>query len=346
MWDDLKLMLSGRLRPLTIILNGSVIQHLEYNQSPKSPFAWRLQQRDFDPPHYPPSTSLATHGHFDALSPPKHARITSDTTLLNSPQFQKDELFPVPRRPSAIAMTTITANPNIHLPDDYDESNKGTGFKSFFKWGANSTEQSTTTITTTISDPSPSLSPKAATSLSYMKMAPTMIDTTSANAGGLGPSGPMSAHSILSFAPSTLGSIEAIEEEVRAISADLAASIRREMDLEDLVDRLQAEAQERGGSGRRTSDYFSDAGTPVRILDLETKPEIDTDKVVRKAEQDMAQLRLDMLVKVQEERDKRRVLESHVKDLEDQAVKVTHSTFPRVLAGRFCLLYFFCLWSI
>lgn len=93
------------------------------------------------------------------------------------------------------------------------------------------------------------------------------------------------------------------------------------MDLEDLIERLQAEAAERGSNGRRTSDYFSDAGTPVRILDADNKdPEVE--KVVRRAEQEKAQLRLDMLGKVQEERERRRAAESHARELEELVAKV------------------------
>lgn len=129
--------------------------------------------------------------------------------------------------------------------------------------------------------------------------------------------------------PLTPTSVEAIEEEVRIVSADLAASIRREMDLEDLVERLQSEAAERNseGGGRRTSDYFSDAGTPVRLLDLDVKPDYDIEKMMRKAEQEKAQLRLEMFGKVQDERERRKVLEAHARDLEDKIAQVA-SRYP------------------
>lgn len=116
-------------------------------------------------------------------------------------------------------------------------------------------------------------------------------------------------------------SLEAIEAEVRAVAEELASSVRREMDLEDLVEQLRAEASERGEPGRRTSDYFSDAGTPARILDTDNK-ELDAEKMVRKVEQQKAQLRLDMLEKVQEERERRRAAEAQLKELEDLVNKV------------------------
>jgi len=91
------------------------------------------------------------------------------------------------------------------------------------------------------------------------------------------------------------------------------------MDLEDLVERLQSEAT---SNGRRTSDYFSDAGTPVRHLDNDGK-NMDAERMVRKVEQEKAQLRLDMLEKVQEEREIRRTVEAQVKELEDLVSRVT-----------------------
>jgi hypothetical protein len=153
------------------------------------------------------------------------------------------------------------------------------------------------------------------------KFIPPAIDVPLANA--VPPTPGMFSDSDNLFLPSTpaLSSVDAIEQEVRDVSADLAASIRREMDLEDLIERLQAEAAERGGNGRRTSDYFSDAGTPVRILDADNK-DPDVEKLVRKVEQQKAQLRLDMLGKVQEERDKRRAVELQVKELEEIVAKV------------------------
>lgn len=106
------------------------------------------------------------------------------------------------------------------------------------------------------------------------------------------------------------------------VSADLAASIRREMDLEDLVERLQAEAAERNGEEKRTSDYFSDAGSSTRYLDIETKVEVDVEKLTRKAEQEKSQVRVELLGKIQEERQQRKVMESRVKDLEEQVARV------------------------
>ena len=116
-----------------------------------------------------------------------------------------------------------------------------------------------------------------------------------------------------------------MEDELRQISSELASSIRREMDLEDLVDRLQAEANAPPGGGRRTSDYFSDSGnSSVRALsDSESKHD-EMEKSQRKMEQQKAQLQLDLTQRVQEERTKRKVLESQVRSLEQQVQRVSH----------------------
>jgi hypothetical protein len=116
-----------------------------------------------------------------------------------------------------------------------------------------------------------------------------------------------------------------MEKELQEISAELAASIRREMDLEDLVDRLQAEAQNPTAAGRRTSDYFSDSGTSsVKYGDVDSKQE-ELDRLIRKTEQDKAQMRLELTDKVQDERSRRKYLEAQIRGLEGKASHVRTS---------------------
>ena len=76
--------------------------------------------------------------------------------------------------------------------------------------------------------------------------------------------------------PMTPGSpsVSALEQELRDVSSDLAFSIRREMDLEDVIARLQDEIARFGGDGKRhtrvrTSDYFSEKSLspPLRATD-------------------------------------------------------------------------------
>ncbi|KAJ5950987.1 uncharacterized protein N7479_009400 [Penicillium vulpinum] len=112
-----------------------------------------------------------------------------------------------------------------------------------------------------------------------------------------------------------LSKMTEIENELREISSELAGSIRREMDLEDLVERLQSEGPD---VNRRTSDYFSDSGTSsVRYASDSGKSE-DIEKIRRAAEQERAQLKVELSQKLQEERFQRLASESHVQILESQ----------------------------
>jgi len=112
-----------------------------------------------------------------------------------------------------------------------------------------------------------------------------------------------------------------MEKELKDISSELASSIRREMDLEDLVERLQGEAQ--SSPNKRNSDYFSDSGTSsVRYGDSDSKQD-DLDRMIRKTEQEKAQIRLELTQKVQDERTRRKQLESQIRKLEERASHVS-----------------------
>ena len=116
-----------------------------------------------------------------------------------------------------------------------------------------------------------------------------------------------------------------MEEELREVSSELAGSIRRELELEDLVDRLQLEAQQGPELSRRTSDYFSDSGTSSIRYPLSEgngKTE-DVARVKRTSEQEKAQFKLNMSQKLQDERARRKVLEFHVQQLGEQVQNVS-----------------------
>ena len=129
--------------------------------------------------------------------------------------------------------------------------------------------------------------------------------------------------------PLTPGADGDIEDELRTISSDLASSIGRELELEELVEKLQMQLESSGtlsAQNRRTSDYFSDAGTSANTysLDQETsKAEVDYGRIIRKGEQEKAQLRLEMVQKVQEERDKRKQMVGQLRQMESQLEKVS-----------------------
>jgi hypothetical protein len=115
-----------------------------------------------------------------------------------------------------------------------------------------------------------------------------------------------------------------MEKELKDISAELAASIRREMDLEDLVERLQADAQNpTSAAGKRTSDYFSDSGTSsVKYGESDSRQD-ELDRMMRKTELEKAQMRLELTDKVQDERQRRKELESQIRSLEEKAAHVS-----------------------
>ncbi|KAK4508461.1 hypothetical protein PRZ48_002200 [Zasmidium cellare] len=117
--------------------------------------------------------------------------------------------------------------------------------------------------------------------------------------------------------------VRELERELQHISQELAASIRREMELEDELDRVRIELPNIPQSElslRRSSDYFSDSGassTKFPITDVDAKLE-SMDKQVRKAEQEKANLKVEMASRLQTELSRRRDLEELVQNLEDQ----------------------------
>lgn len=113
--------------------------------------------------------------------------------------------------------------------------------------------------------------------------------------------------------------IEEMEDELKAISAELASSIRREMDLEDLVDRMQGEINNPQAPSKRTSDYFSDSGySSAKFSEYDASKE-EIAQVQRRAEQEKAQIRLELTEKLSDERTKRKVLDQQIKELAHKA---------------------------
>ncbi|KAI0141846.1 hypothetical protein GGR57DRAFT_486549 [Xylariaceae sp. FL1272] len=117
--------------------------------------------------------------------------------------------------------------------------------------------------------------------------------------------------------------IDEMEDELKAISAELAASIRREMDLEDLVDRLQAEKENPTTAGnKRTSDYFSDSGySSAKLSEYEQSRE-EIERIQRRSEQEKAQLRLELTNKLQDERLRRQQMDEQIRELSAKASQI------------------------
>lgn len=222
-----------------------------------------------------------------------------------------------------------TASINKALPKSPGASKLG----SFFGWGGNtSPDSSTTTFSAQERAYSPLPSPSSpqssfarAVSTSSGRHIPVGIDIPKANANEEG----YFSDSYLQIPPATPEStthVDEMEDELKIITAELATSIRREMELEDLVERMQSEAQT-SQAGRRTSDYFSDSGTSSTKYGSEHDARTDElDKLQRKTERDKAQIRLELTEKVNEERSRRKVLETQIRSLEEKASQVSAQT--------------------
>lgn len=193
---------------------------------------------------------------------------------------------------------------------------------SFFGWKGNGNnspiaESSPTTIS---ERSSPAQSPNGTSLSSFqssVKHMPTAIDVPKANASTLFAAGYQNPP----LTPAMSVQIEEMEEELREISVELASSIRREMELEDQVDRLQTEGPGALERDRRTSDYYSDSGTSS-VREPEAGAGAGVDKLKRQSEQEKAQWRLDLSQKLQEERGRRRALEDHIRSLEEHIQNV------------------------
>ena len=120
----------------------------------------------------------------------------------------------------------------------------------------------------------------------------------------------------------TAAQIEEMEDELKAISVELASSIRREMDLEDLVDRLQEQITNPQAPGKRSSDYFSDSGySSAKIGDYDQSRE-EVEKIQRRSEQEKASIRLELTNKLQDERSKRKALDDQIRELAEKAAQI------------------------
>lgn len=198
----------------------------------------------------------------------------------------------------------------------------------FFGWKSSPQNKSAgvESPTTTFSDrsvspgPSPRLEKVRTNSPGATMAAPARLDIPRANSDARffeSPDTPMDVGT-----PPMGNHVQELERELSHISAELAGSIRREMDLEDEIDRLKQEMSSMPPSelSRRGSDYFSDSGAgSVRypISDPDAKVE-EVERLRRKAEQDKAQMKLDIAAKLQSELARRRELEVVVQQLEDQ----------------------------
>ncbi|KAK7528579.1 uncharacterized protein IWZ02DRAFT_504517 [Phyllosticta citriasiana] len=195
-------------------------------------------------------------------------------------------------------------------------------FKKFFGWkpASHNVGDSPTTSFSEISN-SPGASPN------MNKKGPSSLDVTAANAAAQSSFFTVPGTPLFSSSPSVNAHVEELEKELRDVSVELAESIRRELDLEDELERTKTDNPPPVGSdaNRRTSDYFSDSGASSAkfpIGDTESKIEA-LQKLRRKAEQEKAQARAEAAQRLQDELRRRSDLEAQVQSLEEQ---VQHGT--------------------
>lgn len=215
---------------------------------------------------------------------------------------------------------------NKPLPKSPPPSSK---FGTFFGW-----DQSPTSASTVFSDkdgfspiPSP-YSSKPTTDYNYntaddASARPKPQNPSEANEAEESPLDYCEAYlhtpSLPSHTPSTSFEVEEMEDELKAISAELASSIRREMDLEDLVDRLQDQVNNPQAPGKRTSDYFSDSGYSSAKFSEYDHAKDEISQIQRRAEQEKAQITLELTQKLQDERDRRKKLDQQILELSQKA---------------------------
>ncbi|KAJ5310047.1 uncharacterized protein N7443_002508 [Penicillium atrosanguineum] len=249
------------------------------------------------------------------IGTPLHSRLVSEPfiPILRSP--------PTQRRATSMALQPhMNRPPPLHIDidqrsmsmsSDRQPKTPGNKISSFFGWKGNTaTSPGGESSSTEISDSGRSPMPSPMPPLHNVPMKPQS------------PYDPKGPGSVPQRTPSLASAHEKIfvskmadlENELREISSELAGSIRREMELEDLIERLQQEGPD---INRRTSDYFSDSGTSSVRYAPEIKAE-DIEKIKRAAEQERAQIKVELSQKLQEERIQRTASESHVQILENQ----------------------------
>ncbi|TDZ34882.1 hypothetical protein C8035_v010067 [Colletotrichum spinosum] len=254
------------------------------------------------------ATAKPTPPHLN-LQHNRHDQSQTVTTVLE---------LPISLTPSTFA----TPTPSLNKP--LPKSPGSSKISNFFGWGQ-SPSPSTTEFSslsspfasprrTTLTDDTP-----LTTGVPSLLPEPSKRNATPTNALGYCESH-LHTPPTSSLAPSI--QIEEMEDELKAISAELASSIRREMDLEDLVDRLQAEVNNPSAPGKRTSDYFSDSGySSAKFSDYDQNKE-EIEKIQRRAEQEKASMRLELTNKLQDERTRRNQLDQQIKELADKASRI------------------------
>lgn len=214
-----------------------------------------------------------------------------------------------------------TPAPKLDKPLPKSPGGQTSPFATLFSWGANTNNGDFSPIP---SPETPSRRGGLVDDPSRPPPANSLPKDPKTNAAVANPLGYCETH--LSTPPPLAGSpyihIEEMEDELKAISSELAASIRREIDLEDLVDRLQDQANNAQAGGKRTSDYFSDSGYSSAKLSDYDQSRDEVEKIQRRSEQEKASIRLELTNKLQDERAKIKSLDQQVKELAERASRI------------------------
>ncbi|KAL1966473.1 hypothetical protein VTN77DRAFT_4395 [Rasamsonia byssochlamydoides] len=275
---------------------------------------------------FPPSWEIRREENDRHISngTPSHSRLASEPVI---PVLKS--LPPLNHRSEAMALQPPLSRPpplNIDAnsrrmsssSDPKPPKTPGSKITSFFGWKTTSSpgaESSSTEISDAGRSPLPSPLPQAFPNSPYArKSIPVSVDSSHVN--GFANPGRNGSLSAPSGDPDLVSKIQQLENELREISTELAGSIRREIELEDLVEKLQMEAN--SDANRRTSDYFSDSGTISIRAGSESAKVEDIEKIKRAAEQERAQLKVELSQRWQEERSRRTACEAHVQLLESQ----------------------------
>lgn len=235
------------------------------------------------------------------------------------------QLEGIDRTPRSFAADAFDSTASASSPPQTRSKSPGTKLTSFFGWKSSSPQLGGQSPTTTFSDhsasPAVSLSPHKMDSYdaahSNMEPSTPALDTHVANQPQIQyfdvPGTPL-----LSATSTVDLHVEELERELHEVSAELAASIRREMDLEDEVERCRADLSSMSHDhhnqvNRRGSDYYSDSGASSLRFPLgDSDAKIDElERMRRKVEQEKAQMRVDYAQKLAQEL-------RHRKDLEAQ----------------------------
>lgn len=253
---------------------------------------------------------------------PPHLRLQKVDTSVGNHDLEGDI---EPGSPSPDPSALPDAKLNKPLPKS--PGGQTSPFATLFSWGTNNLQNIQSSAATDVSSlPSPSTptrgglandSPRPSAKATFSQHP----NSNAAVANALG-----YCESYLSTPPplasATSIHLEEMEDELKAISSELAASIRREIDLEDLVDRLQDQVNNPQAPSKRTSDYFSDSGySSAKVSDYDQSRE-EIEKVQRRAEQEKASIRLELTNKIQDERSKIKTLDQQVKELAERASRI------------------------